>query len=218
MKAAMRSLALIAALSGSALAEDYGTMGETFEIAEPDILEWLAARLEAAAADGSLDAMNEAFADRVERSVTRPTAVEFMRTAQEDRSWHYDPTITVPEDYADHRGVVFARAGDRVNPLDQVAMRRRYVFVDGDNADQVAWALAQYRDHDGMVSIVLTGGAPLDLMTEHQVRFYFDQKGFLTERLGIAAMPASMEQDGNRALLREYGPSHWAGLAGEGTQ
>ena len=202
-------VALVSTPVQSAFGDDFGTMGETFEILEPDLLEWIADRLRLAEATGELDAMNDEFAGRVERNVRRPAPVEFIVQADEARTWLYDPTVTVQEDYADHNGVVFARTGDRVNPLETMALSRQYVFIDGDSADQVAWALARYREHEGLVTIVLTRGAPLELMDEHQVRFYFDQTGFLSERLGIRAVPASMQQEGDRVRLREHAPEEW---------
>lgn len=204
-----------AGFTAAADADDYGVLGETFEIVEPDLLEWIASRLRAAHADGTLDTMNEAFARRVEGTVNRPPPVLHIVDATQTRSWLYDPSITVPQDYADHRGVVFAHQGDHVNPLELVALRKRYVFIDGDNADQVAWALDQYEQVSGQISIILTNGAPLDLMTQHQVRFFFDQTGFLTERLGITAVPASMDQEGGLVRLIEHGPEEWASLSGD---
>ncbi|WP_370371047.1 type-F conjugative transfer system protein TraW [Henriciella pelagia] len=215
----MRLVASVAlAWAGSiapGVADDFGTMGETFEIAEPDLLLWIQERLRAAEDSGDLDTMNEEFAARVERNVRRPAPVDFVEHAEETRSWYYDPTVTVPEDYADHNGVVFARAGEQVNPLETMTLRRGYVFIDGDDDDQVAWALERYREDDGNVSIILVRGAPLELMDEHQVRFFFDQTGFLVERLGVRAVPASFEQEGTRVRVTEHGPAQWRGRADE---
>lgn len=202
-------LAVVSAPVSMAAADDFGTLGETFEILEPDLLVWIADRLRLAEETGELNTMNREFAGRVERNVRRPSPVGFIVHAEEARTWFYDPTVTVQEDYADHNGVIFAHAGDRVNPLETMTLSRHYVFVDGDSPDQVAWALDRYHEREGMVSIVLTRGAPLELMEDHQVRFYFDQTGFLSERLGIRAVPASMQQEGGRVRLREHAPSEW---------
>ena len=134
------------ALTPASVAEDYGTLGATFEITEQDLLEWISERLRQADEAGMLDQLNEDFRERVERSVNRPPAVQGIGTTVETRSWHYDPSITVTEDIADHNGVVFAHEGQQVNPLDMVSLRRRYVFIDGDDEDQVAWALRQHEE------------------------------------------------------------------------
>lgn len=211
-KAISLSSLLLLCGTASVTADDYGTVGETFEIAEPDLLEWIASRLQIADETGALEEMNREMAARTERGVRRPHPVMGISTALETKSWLYDPTITVPEDIADHRGVVFARAGQQVNPFDTINLRNVYLFVDGDDENQVAWAVNQYEELDGRARIILTKGAPLELMTDHQVRFYFDQGGFITSRFAITAVPASMRQEGRLVRLTEHGPEEWQAM------
>ena len=198
--------------TSSVVAEDYGTVGETFEIVEPDLLEWIAARLQIAEETGALEEMNREMAARTERSVRRPHPVMGIAAALETKSWLFDPTITVPEDIADHRSVVFANAGQQVNPFDTISLRNVYLFIDGDDERQVAWAINRHDELDGRARIILTNGAPLDLMTDHQVRFYFDQGGFITSRFAITAVPASMRQEGRLVRLIEHGPEEWRSM------
>ena len=56
------------ALTPASVAEDYGTLGATFEITEQDLVEWIAERLRQADEAGMLDQLNEDFRERVERS------------------------------------------------------------------------------------------------------------------------------------------------------
>ena len=197
------------ALTPASVAEDYGTLGATFEITEQDLLEWISERLRQADEAGMLDQLNEDFRERVERSVNRPPAVQGIGTTVETRTWLYDPSITVTEDIADHNGVVFAHEGQQVNPLDMVSLRRRYVFIDGDDEDQVAWALRQHEELEGLISIILVKGSPMDLMRSRQVRFFFDQEGVLTNKFAITSVPASMRQEGRLVRLIEHGPEEW---------
>lgn len=96
--------------------------------------------------------------------------------------------------------LVVAR-GTRVNPLDTVPLRQRLVFIDGDDQDQVAWAMARTTALDAKV--ILVGGSPFALMKAEQRRFYFDQSGTLTTKLGIHAVPAVVEQRGRVLAVRE---------------
>lgn len=210
----MAATALIAAIMAAppGLADDYGTLGATFEIAEPDLLDWIGERLRVAELSGALQDMNAEMAARTQRSVRRPHPVPGLSTATQTTTWLYDPTITVPEDIADHRGVVFAVAGQQINPFDIIGLRKIYLFIDGEDDRQVAWALDQRRALDGHASIILTNGAPLELMTDHQVRFFFDQGGFITTRFAITAVPASMRQEGRFVRLTEYGPHEWIAM------
>ena len=45
----------------------------------------------------------------------------------------YDPSYTVPEDIYDHKGHLLYKAGYKVNPLNQVPLRERLIFINGDN-------------------------------------------------------------------------------------
>src|SRR3546814_21118869 len=73
------------------------------------------------------------------------------------------------------------------------------LFLDGDDQDQLTWALKQ----DANAKLILVKGAPLELMTARQRRFYFDQGGKLTERFGIRSVPARVRTQGRVLEIRE---------------
>ena len=56
---------------------------------------------------------------------------------------------------------------------------------------------------DRGAQLVMVKGAPLDAMTAHQRRFYFDQGGFLVGRFGIRAVPAVVEPNGKTMRVSE---------------
>lgn len=212
---ALASLLVIslAVASAAGQSKDHGVYGEVFEIGEPDLMTFLESRLRQAEADGSIAEMNQKVADRVLEGVRRPPPVLGLSTLKATRSWLYDPSITVPQDFADHNGVVFAHRGETINPLETMTMRKHYLFVDGDDGDQIRWAVDYYRSVDGQASIILTNGAPLELMEEHQVRMFFDQKSILTQRFSITAVPASVKQEGVFIRITEHGEPEWKGGA-----
>ena len=123
--------------------------------------------------------------------VNRPDAVAGIARASEARHWQFDPTITLAADIRGARGELIHAAGTRVNPLDSVQLRGDLLFLDGDDPDQLAWALTQ----DTNAKLILVKGAPLELMKARQRRFYFDQGGKLTARFGIRSVPARVRQD-----------------------
>src|SRR3546814_4322186 len=73
------------------------------------------------------------------------------------------------------------------------------LFLDGDDPDQLTWALKQ----DANAKLILVKGAPLELMKARQRRFYFDQGGKLTERFGIRSVPARVRQQGRVLEISE---------------
>ena len=89
----------------------------------------------------------------------------------------------------------------RPHPLDFVAVHQALVFVDGDNAAQMAWATSQYSDL--RAKIILVNGSPIEEMTARKRRFYFDQEGRLTGKLGIRHTPAVAVQNGRVLTLSE---------------
>lgn len=182
-------------------ARDYGQAGQAFPITEPDLLATIEARLRRAEASGELTRMNEVFAKRVEAKVRRPKPVEGITPAQAARSWDYDPTATIERDIRDQKGNLIAAAGQKINPLDFVAVRQDLVFIDGDNAVQVAWATTRYTDLKA--KIIFVNGSPIEQMTAKKRRFYFDQEGKLTETFGIEHTPAVVTQAGKVMRVSE---------------
>ncbi len=205
MKRALESVAIVAllsvSLSSATRASDHGIVGQTFPIVEPDLLATIEAKLQRLQANGDIDRMNAAFARRAEARVRRPKPVAGITPATEARTWAYDPTITIERDVQDQKGNYIARRGQTVNPLDFTAVTQALVFVDGDNKAEMAWATAQYSDLTA--KIILVSGSPLEEMTARQRRFYFDQEGRLTGKLGIRHTPAVAVQDGRVMKLSE---------------
>tara|TARA_A100001391_G_scaffold188617_1_gene159312 strand:+ start:6320 stop:6934 length:615 start_codon:yes stop_codon:yes gene_type:complete len=184
-----------------ASAHDYGRHGHVWSIAEPDLLAQIHARLAAMEASGETKRLNEALKRKTIARVNRPEPVAGIVRAARKRQWHFDPTITVNEAIADDKGRTVIAAGARVNPLDSVALRHPLVFLDGDDATQLAWANQRFGKTGA--KFILVRGAPLQLMKARQRRFYFDQGGKLVAHFGIRAVPATVTQDGRRLLVTE---------------
>jgi len=197
----------LAALAGllyataPAAAKDYGQQGTVFPIVEPDLLEQIRAKLQRLEASGETARLNADLKKRTIARVNRPEPVAGLGTASNPRQWTFDPTITVEADISDDKGRLIIAAGTRVNPLDTVGLRQKLIFIDGDDAQQLAWAIKSYKQADA--KLILVNGAPLDLMRARQRRFYFDQGGTLVKRFGIRAVPAIVEQQGRILLVRE---------------
>lgn len=182
-------------------ARDYDQTGQAFPIIETDLLSTIEARLKRAEATGELARTNEMFAKRVEAKVRRPTPVAGLSPATETRDWTYDPTVQLEHDIRDQKGNLIGRAGQRINPLDFVAIRQALVFVDGDDADQIAWATSRYTDLNA--KIIFVSGSPIEEMANRKRRFYFDQEGKLTSRFGIEHTPAIVQQNGRVMRVSE---------------
>ena len=181
------------------LAHDYGQRGTVFPVIERDLLEQIHSRLMQMERSGESARLNEDLKRRTIARVNRPDPVAGIVLASEARRWQFDPTITLAADIRGAKGELIHAAGTRVNPLDSVGLRADLLFLDGDDPDQLAWALKQ----DANAKLILVKGAPLELMKARQRRFYFDQGGKLTERFGIRSVPARVRQQGRLLEVSE---------------
>ncbi|MBX7487693.1 type-F conjugative transfer system protein TraW [Qipengyuania sp. GH25] len=197
----MLPAALLAVLlcPSHALARDFGQRGTVFPVIERDLLEQIHSRLTQMERSGETARLNEDLKRRTIARVNRPDPVAGIVRASEARRWHFDPTITLAADIRGANGELIHAAGTRVNPLDSVGLRAELLFLDGDDPDQLAWALKQ----NANAKLILVKGAPLELMKAGQRRFYFDQGGKLTERFGIRSVPARVRQQGRLLEISE---------------
>ncbi len=69
----------------------------------------------------------------------------------------------------------------------------------------LAHVLVRYGARDA--KLILVNGAPLEAMSTHKRRFYFDQTGFLSNKFGIAHTPAVVEQAGKVMRITEFAVS-----------
>jgi conjugal transfer pilus assembly protein TraW len=134
-------------------------------------------------------------------SVRRPKPVEGLSAATVRREWLFDPSIVTEDDIHDTKGNLIAARGTRVNPLGLVQLRQDLVFVDGNNAAEVEWALRSWSDLKA--KIIFVSGSPFDEMKPRQRRFYFDQGGMLVARFGIRHTPAVVSQSGEVLKVAE---------------
>lgn len=192
-------LPLALALAGPVQARDYGQQGTVFPVIERDLLEQIHARLIAMEQSGETKRLNEELKRRTVARVERPEPVAGLVRAEAARQWMFDPTITLETDIRGSKGELIHARGTRINPLDSVELRADLLFFDGDDPDQLAWALRQSPG----AKLILVRGAPLQLMKARQRRFYFDQGGKLSAHFAIRAVPARVRQQGRLLEVSE---------------
>lgn len=193
-------LALFPALASAA---DLGTLGPTYRIAEPHLLNFIEERLRDKERSGELQRLMQEAQSRGIDVVRYPPSVSGLRATETPRTFYIDPTFTLDRNIVDAGGRLLFAAGTRKNPLEVVSLSKRLLFFDARDPRQVAQALALIGRYDGKVKPILTGGSYLDLMKAWRVAVYFDQQGALTRRLGIRQVPALVSQEGQRLRVDE---------------
>ena len=200
----MRHLALLLlSLALPAFAEDLGTIGPTYSITEPNLLDDLQRRLRAKQASGELDTLNAQARDRGEARVREPPAVVGLVTTRTPRTFYFDPTFTLDRNVLDAQGHLLFAAGTRKNPLDVVSLSSHLLFFDGRDPRQRDQAQRLIARYGGRIKPILVAGSYLDLMQAWRRPVYFDQWGRLTRRFGITRIPALVSQDGTRLRIDE---------------
>lgn len=188
-------------IAASLSAADHGQMGETFPIIETDLLATIEAKLRTLEASGGIEALQRQMQQQAVASVRRPKPVDGLSAATSRREWLFDPSIVTEDDIRDTKGNLIAARGTRVNPLDLVQLNQELVFVDGNNAAEVDWALKTWSDLKA--KIIFVSGSPFDEMKPRQRRFYFDQGGMLVGRFGIRHTPAVVSSAGPALKVAE---------------
>lgn len=197
-------LILLAALGVQA--KNLGTWGKTFAIQEPDLLQVIETKLAHLQNSGKLDALQKTWQQQAKTAVKRPKPVSHIRHTSQPRTFYFDPSVTIPEDFKDHQGTVFQKAGTRVNPLKTVSLTKALLFLDGDDAAQIQWALAETKTRNHKTTLILVKGSPTQHMAQTKQRFYFDQGGRLVEKFGIEQVPARVSQAGLLLKVEELKP------------
>lgn len=185
----------------SAVAFDYGNHGALFPVEEPSVLDAIYGRLDEMDRSGELAEMEKDMKATARQRIARPLPVIGLSKAEIYHRFEVDLSIRLDRDLVDHRGVVFATAGTVVNPLDYSAFNRRLIFIDGDDADQVAFATDLASKEPS--KIILTNGSPLGLTETHGVLFYFDQMGVISERFGLGAVPSVVTRGVGTMIVEE---------------
>ena len=181
---------------------DLGALGDVGEIAEIDLLEEIKRRM--AAIDWK-QKQRQAIARFWEQQ-----KFENLPTAQADRDRSVDLTITAPRDLAAPNGQLIIRAGQTVNPLDKMPFGLCLMVFDATVPAQVE--LIQHLScQDKKVRVLyLATALPRQDGWEHlkTLETMFDAPVYLLtpdvrSRFQLQQVPAIVEQDGNRMIVRE---------------
>lgn len=194
---------LTALAAQGARAEALGAIGPTYPIAEQHLLDFITTRLKEKERSGELKRLQEQARTRAAATVNNPAPVAGLRRAESARTFYFDPSVKLPQNVLDDRGRVLYPAGTLKNPLDVIAMSKHLLFFDGRDPRQVKRARELIDVYNGRVKPILVGGSYIQVMKTWQIPVFYDQQGLLVRKLGIAAVPAIVSQEGSRLRIDE---------------
>jgi conjugal transfer pilus assembly protein TraW len=188
----LKYLYLLLVVSLALYGRDFGRHGNTFPIAEQDLIKRIQNKI------GEQGLVIEKMAREKVEALRTPPPVKNLNPAKTYRSKHFDPSITLAQDILDAEGKIIARQGTVVNPLDHIALSDDLLFFDGSNNEHIEWAKTQPK-----ACWILVSGSPFELENQLNRPVYFDQAGVLTEKFGIGAIPVRISQEGKRLKIEE---------------
>jgi conjugal transfer pilus assembly protein TraW len=173
-------------------AKDLGVHGQVWEIKEQNIVSYIKFQI----TEEKVQQIQKDFVSNSKKRINRPNSVHGITQTQKPKVHYYNPEITLTKDIVDQTGKVLHKKGTKVNPLDHQPFTRQLLFIDGDDAKQVKFAISKHHQIGDDLKIVLVNGSPIELMKKHKtIRFYFDQEGYLTKTFGIETVPTLVKKE-----------------------
>ncbi len=189
------ALVMISLISNS-FAKDLGSFGETYTIAEQDFLEFIQSKAANFEQSGKSQAVKETMKQAAIRYRDRPPSVSGVTTAVENKTFDFDPSITLDHNIYGNGGQLIAVAGTRINPLVYVPLTKTLIFINSDDNKQIKWAAALDEKLKGKDKIILVDGSVLQAENSLNKKVYFDQNGRITTRFNIEHVPTTVVQNG----------------------
>tara|TARA_R110002072_G_scaffold163836_6_gene316728 strand:- start:3186 stop:3809 length:624 start_codon:yes stop_codon:yes gene_type:complete len=181
--------------------KDLGQLGIVYPIKEKSLLELIYQKLKQHQKEGNLGKLQEHFANKVKKSIEKPSAANIW-SAMQTKRWLFDPSLTLKKDILNHEGVIVAKGGTTVNPLHYVKMSKDLIFINADNKKEIEFVKNKLKENTNN-KIILVSGNIKDANKELQHPVYFDQAANLIKKFGIEHTPAVVLQKGEFLQIEE---------------
>lgn len=183
----------------SVFSENLGVYGSIYSIEEPDMLSAIHNKLVSMQESGVLAAQKRNFIARSIKHIERPTPVTGVSDIgnQKPIVRLFNPSIVLNKSITNLNGDVIAYSGEKINPLKIHPFNEMLIFIDGDNAKEIQWAVNTENKNQSQFSdikIILTSGDINQSAKALHQRVYFDQDGVLCKRFGIKHTPTMVYQ------------------------
>lgn len=199
-----RNLVITLFLSTSCFcySENLGVIGKTYSIVEPDMIEWIKTRAATMVRTGQWRQIQDKAIANAKNQINNPKPVTGITDAELTKTWYYKPMIELKHDLTDTQGHIIAKTG-LYNALRYKPFDTQLLFINGNNQNQVQWAVNHAKNDGVKTKIVLTQGSFINLDKQFKIWFYYDQNGKYTQKLKIQHVPAIVVQDGEQLKISE---------------
>lgn len=166
------------------------------------MIDWIKGKIMGMEKDGRLKQFWEEAQKKSLNKIENPPPVPGIVKAVEAKAWLFDPTKVVGQSITDHLGNIIAPAGQKVNPLDYRSLSKSYVFVDGRDDAQIAFAKKRLTTNP-RDKIIFVGGSWAKYSRAWKRQIYYDQGGAITTYFHIQRVPAVLSQKGRLVQIEE---------------
>ncbi len=176
-----------------AFGKSFGTIGMTYPIVEPDLVEEIKA---------SIDYEKLAKVMEEHRQNYQAKDIYALPTVKRDRTFFVDMTYTLDHDIANENGEIMYQRGLTWNPLDYVSLPGGLVVINSEDGKQVEWFEKSPYNQNRQIKLLISAGfaAPLIKQLDRPV-FYLTKT--IADRLQLAAAPCVITQNGKKMMVQE---------------
>lgn len=185
--------------SFSALAEDLGVYGRTYEIKERDAIDVLKEAAAKKLANGGQERLIKDAQDRYLASLKNIKTPAGIKAATDNQIRHVDLSEVVKETIKDTNGNLIVAAGTRINPLVLGRLSKKVFFIDAKDDRQLDLVKRRAGPQD---KIILLGGSIFTAGEKLKRRVYLDVPG-MHKRMNIRVLPSIASQDGEMLKVEE---------------
>jgi len=182
-------LLLVSLASGKNL----GSIGKTYPIVEPDLVEEIKAAID-------YEKLAKIMAEQ--RRNYQAKDIYALPTVKRDRKFLVDMTYTLDHDIPGENGQIMYPRGLTWNPLDYVSPQGPLVVINSEDEKQVEWFLKSSYNKNRQIKLLISAGfaAPLIKQLDRPV-FYLTKT--IADRLQLAAAPCVITQNGKKMMVQE---------------
>ena len=205
MKSKLSVLLILFCSIQSLSAKDLGVFGKTYNIKEQNLLEAIHDELKEMQQDGRMDAINKKRYDTASNYAKQPPSVKGITTARTNKTYYYDPSITLKNAIYSTSGELIQPEGATANPLDYMTLSKPMVFFNSDDNKQLEWVENYTKELRRKPYYILTGGKVKKASDRLHSTVFFDQRGYITNKMSIKHVPAIAYQEDKFVRIDEIG-------------
>lgn len=195
-RAAVSLLSVVVMLASAAAhaAGPRSILGQTFSIAEPDLMEEIKRR--AASTDW------KAMMQRKDPSTFSAFQTANLPPTASPASFLFDPTYTLPQHVVDGRGTVLYPAGTTINVYERRKFPGRTIVI-SPTIEHFKW-LNEVAKPTAQDKVLMAGANMLDVQQLAGANRVYALDARIIERFGLRSVPSIVQQEGTLLRVQEF--------------